>query len=806
MNIIAPLACALTALFMAVTADAQVKGTVTDTDGKPVRDAVVRLSLPGDTAKYHNALSSEGGIFSLRSGDTGRYNLSVTCAGFMRFTQIVQLTGAPQDLGSFLLTHDVRQLQDVTVKGQKKLIDQRTDMTVLNVDEEVRKVAPNGLEILKITPGIDISDNEDALTMSGKENVDVMIDGRITHLEGRDLLKFLKSLPAGSISQVEVMTNPSSKYDVKGNTGILNIRTKRPASAGVTGSVSADASQATTNMGDLSAGLNIGTTHLAINPYLAYHWGDYPSWYNEDRYIATGSGSEDYHQYNLSHEKWSDPQLRVGADYYINQHHTISAIVDLEHSTNHSLYSSTTSLLGTSRIPDSTYYTSSYAPNSKHWDTYNLDYRYADAANEFVFDIDRSFYRKTSNNALTNSVTDSLGNNWTQAGSEQDLATKIDILTFKADFTRKWGKGWQWEAGAKVSVVNTDNNLYYLDVSGVAVKPDSNYSNHFLYKERVNALYADISRHEGKWGYQLGLRVEHSHVEGTSTGLEGSSVHKPDSSYINFLPSLYITYAPGRNHALRFSATEKIKRPNYENLQPFTYQVDQFDYHSGNPYLVPQKDLDLELNYTYKGNASATLSYVHTEDFFNPIVNQVGNVFVETVDNTGNQDQWNLSLNYPVKFTKWWSSTNRASVFYSRYAGVLYEGYLDEGGWGATVYSAQRFVLPGENIFTVTGRYNSPYRQLIYQYQDNGSLGASIGRRIFHGHGIIRVGVTDVFLTQRNTFEVHFGDLQYNQDNRWESRRVNADFSLDFGHAGNNIKKTRSRQTGNAEEKGRAGQ
>jgi hypothetical protein len=194
-------------------------------------------------------------------------------------------------------------------------------------------------------------------------------------------------------------------------------------------------------------------------------------------------------------------------------------------------------------------------------------------------------------------------------------------------------------------------------------------------------------------------------------------------------------------------------------------------------------------------------AYIYTKDYFTDVIFQNQGILYEVIQNAGISREFNLNASYPVRFKKWWSSENKVTVTNNFFKGRLLEGFLNEGKWSYNLYSSQRFVLPGNYILRLTGRYNAPSQQLYFRNSDNGSVSLSVGKQIFKKKGIFRLGFTDIFFTQRKNTDVSFGGLQYTQKNTWESRTVFFEFSLKFGST--KVKTARERETGNAAEKDR---
>jgi iron complex outermembrane recepter protein len=791
-------------LFLMIQAFSQdgaaVRGEIKNSQGSPLPDAVVSVHRINDTALIKAGLTNTSGRFSLDNIKPGSYLIRITHVSYETvWVNDAAVTESGLEVNSISLKPRNGMLADVIVAARKPVIDQKIDATVINITELVRKEAPNAFEVLRFAPNVNLSDNEDAIEMSGKNLVEVMLNGKVVRLSGRDLVKLLKSIPSTSVTQVDVMSNPSSKYDVQGNTGIINIRVKR-TDIGMNGNLSLSHTEAINYMGDHSINLNYGVGKWFFTGYTAYHYGKYQTKTQESRFASPGNPFR-LDRDKVDIDKWSDPVIRLSADWFLSKKHTLGALIEMEESTNTATYSALSNI-GKPNMPyDSSIFTSSRSPNTRKWNTYNLNYRFEDTlGSEFNFDIDRTYFEKVDE---TNIMNEFRKGGTASNGPHNIFNTKtaVNITTFKADYVKTYKSKLKFETGAKVSFVNTDNNQLAQFMSTGQVKTDTSRTNAFDYDERIQAVYGTVSKTMGKWGVQTGVRIENTISDGLATNLNNVSIRRPDTSYVNVLPSLFVSFKPNKNNVLRFSAVQRIERPAYEYLQPFDYQVDQFFYHLGNPSLRVQKNSNFELTYVFKNKLNVGASYVYTTDYFTNVMFQQQGIVYERIENTGKSRNFNLNISYPIRPRKWWSAENRVTIFNNHFEGPLNDGYLDEGKWSYTLYTSQRFTLPGENILRVTARYSAPRVRLYMYDEENGSLSISIGRQVLNKKGILRIGASDVFLTQRRITNVDFGSLKYSEKSTWESRSVFVEFSLRFGST--KIREARDRKLGNADEKGR---
>ncbi|RYZ30763.1 MAG: TonB-dependent receptor, partial [Sphingobacteriales bacterium] len=439
--------------------------------------------------------------------------------------------------------------------------------------------------------------------------------------------------------QVEFLSNPPVRYEVNGNTGIINIRTGG-AIKGIIGNLDLSSSQGTNNWLDLSALINYGTGKIAISGYAALHRGGYLTKNIRQRQLAPSL----IDQQTSSLDKWNDPVFRVAVDYAHNSKSTFGGIVEREASTNHSSYETYVSQGNTS------YQTNSENPNTRYWNTYNLNYRYQDTlGTELSIDLDRAdFSRYSEINLYT------LG----QPDINYLSKTAISISTAKADYTHSWKTNLKVEVGVKIASIQTRN---------------SQDLNLFRYAERIRASYASLSRTYDHLGWQLGVRLEHTDARGESAG-----AIRPDTNYFNLLPSAYLTWRFDTQHHLRLSLSRRIKRPNYNDLEPFVYTLDPLNQQTGNPLLRVQRNDQAELTYTFKDRVTLTSTYSRGHNYFAMVYRQLSNILIQQPDNAGKMETLNFDLNYPIKLSRWWNILTKVNIGNDHFDGNLLQGRLDE--------------------------------------------------------------------------------------------------------------------------------
>ncbi|MBC8152752.1 MAG: TonB-dependent receptor, partial [Bacteroidetes bacterium] len=418
---------------------------------------------------------------------------------------------------------------------------------------------------------------------------------------------------------------------------------------------------------------------------------------------------------------------------------------------------------------------------------------------EITLDADYTRFRNGSPSTITNHYF-TAGQPVKQIGNVFDAQTGIAIVTLKGDLTKRWkATGTKLEGGFKRTNVNTDNDLRAFLITESGERPaDDGRTNFFDYRELVNAGYASLTNQRGKWTLQAGLRAEQSRVQGQSVDLGRNTITRPDTSYVNLFPSAFVQYRAGETGQVNLNYGRRIQRPNYQDMNPFIYQIDPYTSQRGNPFLRPQYTHNLELSYTYKYATTLRISASRTADFFTDISHQEGVNTYMTVENAGRVDAVNVSVSSPVPITKWWNGYVYAGVTLNRYVAVLTDGPLDARAVAFDAYMQHSFTLPKAIALQISGFYNAPTQQTIFRTRGLGSLNLGVKKKVMKERGDVQLGVDDLLNTMRWSQSVDFQQQDYTLYRKWESRRVKLQLTYRFGKAkeGQSGKSIRDRETG----------
>ena len=355
------------------------------------------------------------------------------------------------------------------------------------------------------------------------------------------------------------------------------------------------------------------------------------------------------------------------------------------------------------------------------------------------------------------------------------------------------------ETGFKHTNVATNNDL--LAFVGLDNQADVSRTNRFTYRELVNATYASLNRKFGKkWTAQAGLRAEHSTVRGQSTDLLNRRINRPDTAYFNLFIVAFVQYQATEKSQIGLNYGRRIGRPNYQDINPFVYQIDPYTSQRGNPYLQPTYTHNVELNYTYRWALMLKVAYSHTTDFATDVIRQEGLTGYQTVANAGRANVLTVSINTPLPITKWWNGYLYAGATWNHFegdlapAGAVQRERFNTRTFGFNGYMQHSVTLSKAWSVQISGFWSAPTQQTVYKSGGLGSLNMGIQKKVMQERGKVILSLDDILNTMRWRQSADFGATQFNIDRKWESRRVSIRFSYRFGSK--EIKAARDRETG----------
>jgi iron complex outermembrane receptor protein len=764
--------------------------TITDERNVPVSDASVELLKEKKLIKV--ALSDSKGIAEFQNFPEGNYTFSISHKSYrIKNTDVYSLNKKSIPLAFSLQPAD-KMLQEVSVTSRKAFIQNIQGKVILNVDAAVTNVGTTVLEVLEKSPGIMV-DRNGGISLKGKTGVQVMIDDKLTYLSGADLNNLLSSMSSSQVDQIELITNPSAKYDASGNAGIINIKTKKTKTKGFNGSFTIAAGQGVYPKNNNSLVLNY--RNGKFNTFLNYSM-------NLNKYLTDIYAYRKYFDDNGNIKAILDQPtyfsgtafnntLKAGIDYYISAKTTAGIVLGGTTVQREGGNRASATWLNSTGAVDSAVSTTSTSDNSFRNGSLNFNLRHTiSSTQDLSFDIDWLKYAISSKQFFNNKL---LAQNGYEESSQGSIPSDIQILSIKADHKLKTGKTGTLQSGWKWSHINSDNLAAYQYFDGNSWREDYGKTNHFFYKENIQAIYSSFETKIKKFSLQAGLRYEHTSYDANQLG----NILQKDSAfsrtYGGFFPSGHVSYEADSANTFTFTAGRRIDRPAFQKLNPFFFIINKYTYQTGNPFFLPQYSWNLELAHQYKSILTTSVSYSLIKNYFSQLfLTDTSGILLYSEGNVGRTYNIGASAMLILSPTKWWSFTAQAIYNHKQLKGFNGNAYTTE-------INQLNFNLNNQfkigNIYTgeISGFYTTKARndlqELLYP---TGQLSLGIARPVLKKKGTLKFSARDIFYT--NAME---GLTQFEKATEYfilkrDTRVFNLAFTYRFGKAYKSLKRSGS--------------
>ncbi|MBS1519578.1 MAG: TonB-dependent receptor [Bacteroidetes bacterium] len=762
---------------------ANVSGSLLDEQGKPMMYATASLLNAQDSTIVKGAISNEQGVYSFDHIKQGRYVIKATTVGYQKAVSqpITVASNGSVTVPELKMQPSAHSLNGVNVTAAKPLVERKIDRTVVNVANSPLAAGNSAMDILERAPGVSV-DKDDNISLKGKQGVTVMINDKLTYLTAAQLATLLRSTDGNTIESIEIITNPSAKYDAAGNSGIINIKLKKNKQTGTNGSLTAGTAYGAYWKDNETLQLNHKEGNL--NVFGTFSHNDNKRLQNIDikRIITDTTGKQTYfNQFSPLISNNHNNSYRFGVDYDLSSKNTIGFVIngyfDQEDDSNDNRtyigknFSTVDSSLRTVTGIHQTY--NNFAVNLN--DIYKID----TAGQQISADLDYSRFRNNSNAQYVTDFYLADGSlQHPQAFLGNLTPSNIDIHTAKVDYAKPLTKSVKLEAGFKYSDVKTDNNLQQTTVQGA----QDTSVNHFVYDEKITAGYLNLNKQFKNTSIQAGLRAEYT--QSNAVGDSMNVVQRIPRNYLNFFPSVFINHTINDKNEFSLSYSRRIDRPQYDNLNPFTYHLDPYTYQKGNPYLRPQYTNNFEFNYTYNKSITLTLGYSRTTDVITevPGTDPATKIAFVTQQNLQVQNNYSANLYAPYTITKWWEGNLNATAFYLGFKSDNLEGSnLDKGQTAYQVRATETFTPLAGYKLEVTGNYQSALTYGLFYVKPQYSVDAGISHSFANKKANIKLSTSDIFNTRRNDVTSNYGSNDLDIRQKRESRVTRLTFTYNFG-------------------------
>ena len=780
-----------------------ISGTIKDIRNTTLQGAAVRLKNTVDTGFAKSVSSDEGGNFIFQNLPSGLYKLIITYTGLKRFESgVITINDLHPQINIpviFLQPDKQEALQEVIVISKKPLLEYEPDKTVMNVEAMAGAAASNIFEVLEKAPGV-IAEPNGNINLNGKNNVLVLIDGRNTYMSSRDLASYLKSLPGSMIDKIELIENPSSKYDAAGG-AVIDIRLKKNKTLGLVGNISTGFSQGEKTRSNHSLNVNYNKKKLNIFTNIGFSTDrGFAEDFNDRKYFTpTGElGSHVFidNRFDYRGHGWN---ARTGVDYNISSKTVIGMQANFNSRPRHESQSFQSDSYNGFNSLDS----SNSGDMNGRFDwrntglNLNFQHRINDKGKEISADINYIEYESGGTQIFQNYKYDLLTNKFSY-----QLPSNIAIYNFKADYSHPMKNKFSLDAGIKTSLVKNNNQSGYFDKLDKQVYENSN---HFLFDENINAAYLYTRQNWKRLSIQSGLRFENTHLKGK---LEENPAYAGTSFTRNFSNLFFSTNISYRldsagKHNLLLRNARRINRPNYQLFNPFLAFRDNYSYSQGNIDLAPAYFNDAQLQYRYKQLLTVGFMYGKANNIFFTTTQLTGEKYISKVSNIGKGRLIAMNVNLSYKVAKWWQTNMNIQGASMKLRSSLYSENINVKSLLAKFSNYNQFTFSKSLSGDLSINYNpndlQPQRKTLSKYRIEGGL----QKKILKDKGTVRISFQDItrgWIQRDRTINLNRTEEYHRAIS--DSQRIGISFSYRFGNE-KFARKRRHNDDGTESEKGR---
>lgn len=770
-------------LFAQQAGQFSIHGKVNNDKKEALVNCTVSLYKSASTLIIKTTVTDEKGYFEFHDLAKNNYKLEITHIGFIMKTMdsiAITNTITDIDLGTLLLTFADKSLNEVVVESKKPLIEQKNDRLVFNVENSITVTGGNALEVIQKLPGVSI-DGNDNLSVRGKQGVNVMIDGKPVYVAGSDLTQFLKSLPASSIDKVELMTNTSAKYDAAGSAALINIRMKKDQKIGANGLLTSGTG-ASDRGSRFAEGASFNYRSKKVNVYGSYNYNyrlGYVLLKIRRNFIWDDTLNSTYRQTTDQNYPVNTHNVRTGVDWNLSKRTTIGTSLSYNsfHYTPHggnatNIYDSKQIFQGVS-LTDSR----SETKAKNYSGNFNFRHSFDSTGKEITFDMDLAKF--DNSNAQNLLITNNINQTIDQHTLLNNVVTGIDIKSLKTDLVFPLKKNTKLEAGLKSSWVNTDNDIRQYNIVNNTQVLDTTTSNHFLYKENINAAYLNYTVTIKKYEVEAGLRTEQT----VSKGLQLNNNSSFKNNYWQLFPSIFLSKEMNENNSLGISYSRKVDRPTYKQLNPFINIVDQFTHVVGNPYLKPQISSNYEFHYTLKNKYIFSIYYSNLKNVITDVFSQDDStrINIQYPDNIATSDNEGISVTIPFSIAKWWKANASTDIVYNHYQ-TSFSG-VPFSNSGPTLYLNFSSTLTFKKGFSgeLSGNYEGRTAWGQFDILPLGSLNAGLQKVSANKKHVFKLNVNDILHTNKIKVAIKFQTMDVLTSRANDTRFFMFTYSYRFG-------------------------
>ncbi|MEO7523283.1 MAG: outer membrane beta-barrel protein [Ferruginibacter sp.] len=785
MKIILSLLCLLVSSTLAAQTT-RLQVIVVNEKQQPFQNATVSLYLLPDSILKEKKIAKTDTWFEVNT--RSKYLLTLTAVGTQPANKEVTIEDSSVSV-TMILAGKISNLGNVTVVARKPLIRQDDDKTVVDA-EALANSSTNAYEILEKTPGT-IVDQDGNVYLSSTTPATIFINGREMKLSNTDIASLLKSLPAGSVSKIEILRSPSAKFDAASSGGIVNIVLKKGVKLGSSGSVNLAHFQG--RYGTETGGVNLNRTSGKLTSYLSYQFTNRNNYedLNSERLTPTDSlvSQKSHTTYPNLNNYFSG-----GIDYAITKKFNVGYDLRFSNTKGKSyaanpidiINSQTGAILAQNKSDIKNSNLSNYIGNEL-----SAKYKIDSVGSEWITEVDYYYYKNKNNQNYTNFYV--LPAYLSTIGNGENKNDK-NIFVFQTDLTLKLPAKFTLETGFKATFSNSRNSAEYFKDSGNGEKfVDLYQTNTFKYKEAITAAYLQVSKTVAGFTFKPGLRLETTNIDGrqfipkdTSLSIKRTDVFP----YVFIKHNLFKMFKSPLVGSLIYRRS--IKRPYYETLNPYPKYVDQYLFDVGNPKLTPQFTTNYEVNVMFQNFPVFAMGLNNTKDIFSQVTYQDDRTKIayRTYDNLGKNKEVYFKLIGGIPPGGKYFFYVGAQYNYNHYEGLYNNRILNYKRASYTFFMYHEFKFTKTFTANLQGFMRTKGVQNFYELNTFGGLFVSVNKAFFNKKANIILSVNDLLQTNRVSFALDQGNVHATGIRINDTRRLGVTLRYNFGGKANEEKKS----------------
>ncbi|WP_396143300.1 TonB-dependent receptor domain-containing protein [Flavobacterium sp.] len=755
-----------------------IKGKVIDKNSKQALP-YVNIVVKDNNKIVTGGVTKDDGSFTINQLALQKYTIEIQFIGYTTSIKNIDLTNnANYNFGIIAIQEDVTELKEVQVVSERSSMVQKIDRKVINVGKDLIASGTTASEIMNNIPTVSIDPQTKEISMRGNSNVRVLIDGKPSNVSIEQLLQ---QIPSASIKQIELITNPSAKYNPEGMSGIINIILHKNSQDGFNGSINTGVTFGITPK--TNSALNLNYRVGKVNFYTNYGFNHGIN-ANNGFVDSERPGQENYQDFKFKNKN-SSHLIKLGMDYYINDKNTLSAYTNQSFTIGSG--TGLTTVVYENLINRNTTQIFGSSSNNKN-QTYDVVFKHDFDKKDENLELQLN-YSHTVNDE--NTKYNETVFNPTQSYDRTNLVNgTTDYFQFNADYVNPISESTKIELGVETRIQNSGNRFNDINPSF------SSANNAFDFGRNIYSAYTNVSKQIGKWSGQLGVRLEYFDLDANfainETNPAFSDTQNISDDLFTVYPSAFFTYTANENNSFNFNYSRRVDRPSIGQISPIREWTTPLMESRGNPGLDPQFTNSFEVNYTRNTKLGSITSGVFyrniSDEISRTVYNDPNNVNrnILSYDNFDNNNAYGIESSANLKFTKWWSVNASADVYFKTAKGTIQNAStntLENAEVDVTTFNTRinnSFTATKDLRFQLFGMYRGRDKGLQYDRKAMYKMDFGATYNILKGKGTITARYNDVFENMRFAFD---GNIPFRQQGAfyWESQTFYVGFNYIFG-------------------------